>query len=142
MNYRIFQNPDVKRMFSRYPNHIRNRLMFIRELIFQIAENSENIGKIEETLKWAEPSYLTYNPKSGTTIRLSSSPADDDKYVLSVHCQTSLIPEFKDIYPELEYDGNRSIIFDINTKLPIEATKHFILSALTYHNRKKQDIGT
>jgi hypothetical protein len=115
--------------------------LFIRELIFQIAENNQEIGKIEETLKWTEPSYLTYAPKSGTTIRLSSLSANEDKCVISVHCQATLISEFKEIYPDLEYDGNRSIIFNMRTTLPIDATKHFISSALTYHYRKKQGIG-
>lgn len=139
--YQRFHTPEVRDTYGAYPKKIRNKLLLLRELIFQIAEQSDEIGRIEETLKWESPSYLTYKPRSGTTIRLSGVGSYSDKYAISVHCQTSLVSEFKEIYPALEYDGNRSIIFDVNTDLPFEAAKHFIYSALTYHHRKKHDIG-
>jgi len=141
MKYRKFTNPEIKNIFNNYPKTIKNKLLSIRELIFQISEESDDIGLIEETLKWETPSYLTYSPKSGTTIRLSTMRAYDDKYAISVHCQTTLVSDFKAIYPELEYEGNRSIIFDVNNDIPPGTIEHFITSALTYHKRKKQGIG-
>jgi len=135
MKHRKFENPEVKNAFNAFPKEIRDKLLVLRGLIFQIAEGSDEIGEIEETLKWGNPSYLTHTPKSGTTIRLSR--VRDCKYAISVHCQTSLVSEFRDIYPELEFDGNRSVIFETGTKLPLETARHFISSALTYHHRKK-----
>ena len=137
MKQRQFRNPEVEKTFNAYPKKIRDKLLFLRGLIFQIAEESDEIGEIEETLKWGNPSYLTHAPKTGTTIRLSEVRACEDKYAISVHCQTSLVSEFRDIYPELEFDGNRSLIFNLNTELPHETIMHFISSALTYHRRKK-----
>jgi hypothetical protein len=139
-NYK-FQNLEVEKIFSTYPEEIKDRLLFLRQLIFQIAEETKEIGDIEETLKWENPSYLTSKPKSGTTIRLSKVRSKNDKYAISVHCQTTLVAEFKEIYSDMEYDGNRSIILDINNNLPLDAVKHFILLALTYHYRKKHGIG-
>jgi len=141
MEYREFTQKDVDNIFNNFSENICEKLLLVRELIFQIAEEHEIIGEIEETLKWDAPSYLTNQPKSGTTIRLSSIPALENKYAISVHCQTSLIAEFKELFPNLEYDGNRSIIVDVNKTFPVEAIKHFIYLALTYHHRKKHGIG-
>jgi len=141
MKNRKFSNPEVKEKFNAYPKMIRDKLLILRKLIFQVAEENDEIGKIEETLKWGDPSYLTSAPKSGTTIRLSRVRAHDNKFAISIHCQTSLMSDFKENYPELEYEGNRSIIFDVGTKFSIDAVRHFIFLALTYHHRKKHGIG-
>jgi len=138
---RKFENPVVKARFGTYPAKIRDKLLPIRELIFRIAAESDEIGAIEETLKWGNPSYLTVAPKSGTTIRLSTVNANDLTYAISVHCQTSLMSEFKAIYPQFEYDGNRSIIFSAENEISIAVIEHFIFSALTYHRRKKRGVG-
>ena len=132
-----FGNAQVKLIFDSYPQKIRDKLLFLRTLIFKIAEESEEVGVIDEMVKWDSPSYLTQKPKSGTTIRLSRIKQSDTKFAISVHCQTSLIGEFKLVYPDLKYDGNRSVIFDVNAKLPIAAIEHFVYLALTYHARKK-----
>ncbi len=141
MTYRSFKNKNVESTFRDYPSNIQERLLTIRELIFNVAEESNEVGEIEETLKWDNPSYLTSKPKSGTTIRLSGLESLEHKYAISVHCQTSLISEFKELYPDLEYEGNRSIILDIRKKLPIAAIERFVYLALTYHYRKKHGIG-
>ena len=141
MKYQKFQNTDVENTFNAYPKIIKHKLLFLREIIFQIADEFDEIGKLEETLKWESPSYLTHSPKSGTTIRLSRVGVCNDKYAISVHCQTSLVSEFKEIYPELEYDGNRSLIVNVNDEFPLVKIRHFIYSALTYHHRKKHGIG-
>ncbi len=141
MTNRKFHNPAVKKAYDNYPRKITDKLLVMRELIFRIAGESDEIGQIEETLKWDNPSYLTHAPKSGTTIRLSAVRADEEKYAMSVHCQTSLVSDFRQMYPELDYDGNRSLVFNVNAKLPLATVEHFISSALTYHYRKRHSIG-
>jgi len=141
MKYRKFQTIKVENTFNAYPEMIKQKLLFFREIIFQVANESDEVGAIEETLKWGSPSYLTYSPKSGTTIRLSRVRGENDKCAISVHCQTSLVSECKAIYPELKYDGNRSLILDINRELPVEKIRHFIFLALTYHHRKNHEKG-
>ena len=55
--------PEVVEVFDSYPESIRLKLMFLRQLIFEVAAENKTIGKIEETLKWNEPSYLTTQSK-------------------------------------------------------------------------------
>lgn len=141
MKPHTFDNKNVENTYKSFPEEIRNKLLFIREMIFSVADETPNIGKIEETLKWENPSYLTHSPKSGTTIRLAWLPSDAKKYAISVHCQTTLISDFKELHPELSYDGNRSIILDSQSEIPIDTISHFIISALNYHFRKKKGIG-
>ena len=141
MKYHDFNNVEVKGVFEAYNDAVRGALMALREIIFVTAEEYDEVGELEETLKWGNPSYLTYNPKSGTTIRLSQLCSNAEEYAMSVHCQSTLISEFKEVYPELKYDENRSVIFNIKETLPRKTVKHFIYLALSYHHRKKYDIG-
>ncbi|MFV2057544.1 MAG: DUF1801 domain-containing protein [Thiohalomonadales bacterium] len=127
-----FIEPEVNIVYNTYPKDIKDALLKIRHMIFEIASESEQIGDIIETLKWDNPSYLTHAPKSGTTIRLSSVRNDAEQYAISVHCQTNLISGFKIKYPKLQYDGNRSIILNLKINPPYEAINHFIYLALTY----------
>ena len=110
--------------------------MTIRQWIFEIAESSDEIGQIEECLKWGEPSYLTQAPKSGTTLRLSQLKSAPSEYGLFVHCQTSLIEEFRVAYPNLKYDKNRGVLFDSHQPIQSDVVKQFIYLALSYHSRK------
>ena len=59
MKDRQITNPQVAAVFNNYPENMRKKLMFLRELIFDTAAATEGVGKLEETLKWGEPSYLT-----------------------------------------------------------------------------------
>jgi len=136
-----FNNFEVEKTFNAYSNKIKKHLLSVRELIFEIAHKTNEVGNIEETLKWENPSYITNKPKTGTTIRLSNVRGSNSEYAISVHCQTTLIAEFKERYPELKYEGNRSIILNPNEKLPSYEIKEFIFLALTYHYRKKHGIG-
>jgi hypothetical protein len=56
------------------------------------------------------------------------------------HCQTNLIDPFREIYPELEYHGNRAIVFDDGEKIPVKKIRHCILLALTYNIHKTKKI--
>jgi len=141
VSYRNFNNKNVENTFMDYPENIRERLLQIRELIFSIADKSSEIGEIEETLKWENPSYLTAKPKSGTPVRLSGLASIEHKYAISVHCQTTLISEFKEVFTDLEFEGNRSIILDLREKVPTDDIERFVYLALTYHYRKKHGIG-
>jgi len=141
MKYKTFKDPAVKAVFDGYAKKTRDQLMMLRELIFQIAEQSADVGQVQETLKWESPSYLTHSPRSGTTIRLSGVKSSLDEFAISIHCQTSLISDFKQLYPQLSYDGDRSIILNVNSILPLAALKHFIYLALSYHARKKHGLG-
>lgn len=70
-NANIQLNPEVAVVFDSYPEEMRVKLLFLRRLIYETAASLEEVGELEETLKWGEPSYLTPKSKSGSTIRIA-----------------------------------------------------------------------
>ena len=127
-------NPAVAEAFSNYPQEIKERLLFLRQLILETAASTEGITHIEETLKWGEPSYLC---KQGSTIRINQVSSGTDEYAMYFHCQTVLIETFRELYPDLfRFDGNRALVFTVNDKIPVEALTTCIGLALTYHRVK------
>ena len=52
----VKRNPEVDIKFDNYPIHIKTKLLQLRKLILDTADNSNSIKEIEETLKWGEPS--------------------------------------------------------------------------------------
>ncbi|MCP3679117.1 MAG: DUF1801 domain-containing protein [Gammaproteobacteria bacterium] len=80
----IFQNRAVEEKFFSYPENIRKRLIFIRQLIFKTAANIKEVGEIEETLKWGEPSYITSQTRSGSTIRIDWKKAKPNQYAIGI----------------------------------------------------------
>ena len=62
--------PEIAAVFMSYPRDIRRKLIALRGLIFETAAATEGIGEFEETLKWDEPSCLTPETKSGSTVRI------------------------------------------------------------------------
>ena len=127
---------NVDSVFQNYPLKARQKLLKIRGHILSTAAEFE-LGDIEETLKWGEPSYVTHSPKTGTTIRLSQLKSSEKEYGLFVHCQTTLIEEFRVAYPDLRYDKNRGLLFDSQQPIQSKVIKQFIYLALTHHIRKK-----
>jgi hypothetical protein len=136
-----FDNPAVAAVFKSYPKKLQGRLLFLRDLIYEIAAKTEGVGALEETLKWGSPSYLTTQSKSGTTLRIDRIGSQKGKYAMCVHCQTTLVGPFKKIYGDaFDYDANRGVILDEQDEIPVKELSHFIYMALTYHLSKKQKL--
>lgn len=132
------ENSEVAAVFETYPKDIEKKLMFLRQLIFDVASETDGVGELEETLKWGQPSYLTMQSKSGSLIRIDQIKSQEGKYAMYFHCQTTLVDMFKEIYrSQFEFGGNRSIIFSTKDKVPIKELSHCISMALTYHLNKK-----
>ena len=112
--------------------------MFLRQLIYDTAALIEGIGKIEETLKWGEPSYLTPESKIGSTIRIAWKESRKEQYSIFFKCTANLVPAFKEKFPQnFQFGGNRSIDFNLNDDVPVKELKQCIALALTYHRNKK-----
>lgn len=127
--------PEVSTVFDRYPNALRKKLMSLRQLILTTAAKIPDVGAVEETLKWGEPSYLV---KGGTTIRINARNDQPNQYAIYFHCKTRLVETFKVLYGDtFRYEGNRAIIFNVDDEVPIEVLEHCISLSLTYHQRKK-----
>ena len=127
----------VNAVFGAYPAQVRTKLLALRKLIFDTAKTTSGVGALEETLKWGQPSYLTTESKSGSTIRIDQVKTEAGRYAVYFHCQTDLVETFRELYPELRYGGNRSILLDAGDKVPEKALRHCIALALTYHARKR-----
>ncbi len=132
-----FQHPGVAAVFEAYPDLLRRKLMVLRQLIFDTAAATDGVGPVEETLKWGQPSYLTRQSRSGTTIRIDRIKSNPSQYGMFVHCQTSLLSTYRERYPTLRCDGTRCVSFDIDEDPPSEIVRHCIAMALTYHRHKK-----
>ena len=131
-------NPAVDAVFGAYPKPVKAKLLALRRLIFDTADTTEGVGALEEALKWGQPSYLTRESGSGSTIRIDRVKPTADQYAVYFHCQTNLVETFRELYPELSYGGNRAILLDAGDKLPEAALRHCVALALTYHLRKRK----
>lgn len=135
---RKFHDARVMAVFKAWPPGVRGRLMTLRELVFDTAAKTDGVGPLEETLKWGQPSYLTAESGSGTTIRIDRLKNRDDGYAIYFHCQSGLVDTFRTIYPDtFTYEGNRAIVLAATDRLPVRALGHCIALALTHHARKK-----
>jgi hypothetical protein len=129
-----FQDPHVAEIFSRYPEAMRNKMLFLRRLVFEVAEELDETGEIEETTKWGEPSYLV---SGGSTLRMDWKASNPKQYAMYFHCKTRLVDTFKELYGHLfRFEGNRAIIFHEDDKVPVNELKYCIALSLTYHRRK------
>ena len=134
-----FSDPAVEAAFDAYPKPLKARLLALRRLIFDTARTTEGVGALEETLKWGQPSYLTPETKSGSTIRIDAIKAGADRYAVYFHCQTNLVETFRELYPrEFSYGGNRCIILNVDDDVPEPALRHCVALALTYHLTKRK----
>jgi hypothetical protein len=132
-----FAEKAVASVFKAYPAEVRGKLMALRALMFETAAATEGVGPLTETLKWGQPSYLTQETGSGSTVRIDRLKKGDG-YAIYFHCQSGLVGQFKAIYPDtFRYDGKRAIVFEMKDRVPDRALAHCIGLALTHHLRKK-----
>jgi len=130
-----FKNSAVAEKFDSYPKHIRKKILFLRQLVFDTASEIDGIGEIEETTKWGEPSYIV---QGGSTVRMDWKSKNPSQYAMYFHCKTKLVDTFKELYRnKFKFEGNRAIVFDESEEVPVDELKHCIALSLTYHSRKK-----
>jgi Domain of unknown function (DU1801) len=128
----------VEATFDTYPKPVKAKLLALRRLIFDTAKATKGVGPLEEALKWGQPSYLTPETNSGSTVRIDQVKSSPGQYAVYFHCQTDLVEKFRELYPELSFSGNRAILLDANEKLPETELRHCVALALTYHLRKRK----
>lgn len=140
MQVEKIRNPEVAAVFKAYPDNVRIKLMYLRRFILDTAASIECVGELEETLKWGEPSYLTLESKSGSTVRIDWKKSQENEYAVYFKCTANLVPAFKKRFPEtFRYGGDRSILFYLDDEIPVNELKKCISMALTYHLNKKAD---
>jgi len=133
-NIEIKINPEVELIFDNYPDFVRDKMLKLRELVIETADEEDTITILEETLKWGEPSYLT---KIGSTIRMDWKSKSPKQYAMYFQCTSRLVETFKLIFKNtFDYEGKRAIVFQIDDELPIDELRYCIKAALTYHKVK------
>ncbi|WP_027695626.1 DUF1801 domain-containing protein [Vibrio litoralis] len=126
-------NKVVKERFNEYPGNARIRLEELRSLVFQIVSELE-LGEVDETLKWGEPSYSV---KAGSPLRMDWKIKSPNNYYLFFNCQTKLVDTFRELYgEELVFQGNRAIVLSLSKPLPETVIRSCLEFALTYQQRK------
>lgn len=129
---------DVAHAYAKFPAKARRQLLRARTLIFAVARADTCIGPITEVLRWGQPSYLTETSRSGSTVRLGVISGRPTHCAMFVHCQTSLVKEFRQLRLNgVEFVGNRAIAFSVNSPLPVSSLKRCIALALQYRRHKR-----
>jgi len=127
---------EIDQAFGSIPAEHRDGLLAIRDLIIAVAQTTPEIGQLEETLKWGQPSYLPRRKNIGSTLRLGVSKSDQP--AIFVTCSTNLIDQIRTIYPDsFDYQGNRAIALTKPASQVSEELRHVIGLILTYQLRKK-----
>lgn len=129
------RDPRMDAKFQSYASDVvRKKLLYIRSLILEVAQEEESIATIEETLKWGEPSYLT---KQGSTIRIDWKEKTPDQYAVYFKCTSKLVETFRLVYGDtFSYENNRAILFGLDQEVPREELKDCLRMALLYHTLK------
>jgi hypothetical protein len=126
---------EVAAAFASYPTGVQRELLDLRQLILDTAAATDGVGTIEETLKWGQPSYLTSESGSGSTIRITATrPSSKHDYAMFFICNTNLVERFKALFGDVfSYDGKRALLFSVGEDLPQEELQECVAMALTYH---------
>jgi hypothetical protein len=127
--------PEVRAVFDALSHDQRDALLSLRRMILEAAEEAE-VGELVETLKWGDPAYLPAKARVGTTVRINAVKGSTDRYAMYVHCQTTLMDQYRLLYPEaFAFEGQRALIFSTSEPVPEAELRHCIALALTYHRR-------
>lgn len=123
-----FQNTEVAAVFDSFPNSARKGLLHLRELIFDRAAQDSKIAPVSEALRWGQPAYLC---KTGSSLRLGIPKTGG--FALYVHCQTTLIRDFTELFPlDFTVEGSRAIHFQSESGIDDEKINFLITAALRY----------
>ncbi len=129
-------DPRVRAAFDAFAPPKRTRLLAMRDLILQTAAEIREVGPIEETLRWGEPSYLTTESKSGTMLRVGGKAPD--QVAVFVHCQTDLIARLQARFGDrITTEGSRAVVFSVEEGPDEEVVRELAALALTYKLRRR-----
>src|SRR5690606_15337915 len=92
---KLNSDPKIEDVFNRYPVFVKPQLLGLRKLILQTASEIDGLQKLEETLKWGEPSYLT---KHGSTVRIDWKSKTPNQFAIYFKCTSKLVETFKTVY--------------------------------------------
>ncbi len=130
-----FASDKVADVFAGFPTAERDMALALRDLIYDVAAATPEVGQIEETLKWGQPSYLTPDTKSGSTLRVGL--AKGGGVAIFAHCGTDIISTYAATFANMDQiEGNRAIVFHSPDDIDAARLRLLVHHGLTYHLRK------
>jgi len=75
----IHTSTEFEAAFKAYPQLPKKRLLYLRELIIQIAQETQGVEKLELSLKWGEPAFRS---NIGSTLRIDWKSMNPEQYAL------------------------------------------------------------
>ena len=130
--------PVIEEAISAHGPKVQKVLRELHHLVHATARKLEGVGTVSDALRWGQPSFLTLETGSGSTIRMDGLRDDPSRVALYFHCQSGLVAQFRELYGEkLTFEKNRAILLSVNKPLPRHELAHCISLALTHHLRKK-----
>ena len=129
---------EVAAVFASYPDLLRPGLLALRQLILDTAVETEGVGPIEEALRWGQPSYLTSETGSGSTVRIApTGPTSAFDYAMYFICHTNLVESFERLFGDVfTYEKDRALLFSVDESPPTNELRECVAMALTYHSPK------
>lgn len=132
---RIIQS-DIEAIVQDYPPEIQSRFQEFQTMVLELANRTEDINKLEESLKWGEPAFKS---NIGSPFRFGWSTKRPDQFGIYFICTTTLVETFRQLYPDFfTFDGNRGLIFSPGKEFPKEPLIHCLELALRY--KKVKDL--
>lgn len=120
---------DITKIYSNYSQNERDKIQEIVTLIELVAKELNT--EVTPSLKWNQ---LSFSSKQGTPIRVDRF--SENIIGIFVHCQTTLVEEWKEIFGEtMNFSKTRAILLDLNAPLPQEELKICIQMALNYKKK-------
>ena len=136
--FELVTDPAFETKIANYPDFVRDKLLFLRELVIETAKEIPEVEKMEETLKWGEPSFIT---KQGSTLRMDWKEKSPNQYAMYFKCTSRLVETFRMVFGErFTYEKNRAIVFQLNQEIPVDELKQCIRATLMYHKVKNDSM--
>ncbi len=133
----IRTSPEFEEKMLSYPERVRPKMQYLRELVIETAKEMPEIKDLDESLKWGEPSFIS---KIGSTLRMDWKEKTPNHYQLYFNCSSRLVETFQLIFGDLfEYEKNRAIIFKMDEEIAAAEVKECIAAALRYHKVKDSE---
>lgn len=130
----VTTHPDFEARMANYPKDIQAKMEQLRELVLETARKNPEVERLGETLKWGEPSFLAPH---GSTLRMDWKEGAPNQYAFYFQCTSKLVHTFKLVFGNtFNYEGNRAIVFSLETPLPKAQLMACINATLTYHKVK------
>ncbi|WP_282039132.1 DUF1801 domain-containing protein [Saccharicrinis aurantiacus] len=133
-NFKLKTDPEVEAVYANYPDFVKGKMRYLRQLVIETAEETAEVLVLEETLKWGEPSFVT---KNGSTLRMDWKEKTSEQYAMYFQCTSRLVDTFRLVFDrKFQYEGKRAIVFQLNQDIPALELKECIKATLIYHKVK------